>query len=197
MTIYNENKQVLDLNKQLLKLENYQLFILFGIMITPMGVFRGSRKDFLKYIGLPASKKNIDTLDSLLLSLRDKDFIGFDTDENYIIIYIKRKIEKELQLNLDVIKYCRIIAEKNNKKGDKVIQLIKVWLAIQLCIQNQPFVLEQVAKMTGLSLYQVRDVKQMLVADDIFRFSRVGNYYYSKGNYVDENAYIPLIEMDN
>lgn len=61
-----------------------------------MGVFRGSRKDFLKYIGLPASKKNIDTLDSLLLSLRDKDFIGFDTDENYIIIYIKRKIEKEL-----------------------------------------------------------------------------------------------------
>lgn len=64
--------------------------------MTPQGIFRGTREDFLKYIGISATKKKISDLDIVLEDLAKRDFIIFDIDEDYIIVYVKRRVEKEL-----------------------------------------------------------------------------------------------------
>ena len=64
--------------------------------MTPQGMFRGTREDFLKYVGISKTKKKIEDLDIVLKDLDKKDFINFDIDEDYIIVYVKRRIEREL-----------------------------------------------------------------------------------------------------
>lgn len=64
--------------------------------MTPQAIFRGTREDFLKYVGISKSKKKIKNLDIVLEDLAKKDFIGFDIDEDYIIVYVRRRVEKEL-----------------------------------------------------------------------------------------------------
>ena len=163
--MYNEPKDIIKIEKNSLTLANFEFFIFLGIIVTPFGVFRGNRKDFLKYIGISANKTNIKKLDNALNGLMKKGYINFDIDEDYIIVYIKRKVEKEMQLGINLIKHCKRIAEKYNKNTDKISQLIKVWLAMQICIENPPFTDRDIVNLTGLSIYQVRDVRKILVKD--------------------------------
>jgi len=41
-------------------------FVVLGVAATPQGVFRGTKKDFLDYIGLSHSAKNIELLGEVL-----------------------------------------------------------------------------------------------------------------------------------
>ena len=164
-SMYNEPKEIIKIEKNSLTLANFEFFIFLGIIVTPFGVFRGSRKDFLKYIGIPANKTNLKNLDNILDGLMQKGYINFDVDEDYIIVYIRRKIEKEMQLGINLIKHCKRIAEKYNKNTDKISQLIKVWLAMQICVENPPFTDNDIVSLTGLSVHQVRDVRKILMKD--------------------------------
>jgi hypothetical protein len=188
-TIYDETKEIVNIGKQTLNLANYEFFCFLGIIMTPQGIFRGTRKDFLNYVGIPINNKNLSMLDVVMQELVKKEYIMFDVDEDYIIVYVKRKIEKEMQVGINMIKHCRAIAEKHHKGGDKISQLIKVWLAVQICIDNPPFTYEDISELTGLSTYQIRDVKKMLEEDEIFKLSRVGSYYLNKGWTGDMNGF--------
>lgn len=190
MTIYDQQKPLIDIGKQSLSLENFQFFSLLGVVITPWGTFRGTKKDFLNYIGVPVSDKNLEMLDEALKSLSEKQYIGYVPDEDdYINAFLMRKIEREIKVKIDLIKHCREISEKNHKSKDKVFQLIKVWIAFQICVENQPFTYDDLSKLTGLSYAQIRDVKKLLERDQIFITSRAGSYFKCEGMNADLNAF--------
>lgn len=190
-TIYDETRDIINIGQQTLSLENYQFFAFLGIAMTPQCIFRGTRQDFLNYIGIPANEKNLSMLNVVLKQLADKEYIMFDIDEDYIIVYIKRRVEKEMQVGIEMVKHCRKLAEKYHKNGDKIAQFIKVWLALQICAENQPFKYDDIVKLTGLSKYQIHDIKEILSKDEIFKFTRAGSYWQCNGMNVDENAYLP------
>ena len=188
-TIYEEPKGIVKISEKSLILPNYEFFSFIGIVMTPLGVFRGTKKEFLKYIGLPRNKKNLEMLNAALEDLKEKEFIGYDVDEDYVIIYVRRKVEKELEVGINMLRQCKRIADKGGKRKDKIAQLMKVWLAVQLCIENQPFTYEDIQKKTGLSYNQIRDVKKLLEQNDIFRTERAGSYYQCLGMNADLNVF--------
>lgn len=189
-TIYDEGEErKVKISKKILKFENFQFTVFLGIVMTPWGVFRGTREEFLKYISIKKNKKNLEALDEALLSLMNKEYIAFHEDGKHIIVYIREKIEEEMKLGSKMVKQCREIAKKHNKTIDKVPQLIKVWLAVQICFQHQPFTNNDIGKLTDLSNYQIRDAIQLLQESDIFKITRAGSYCYCKGSNVDLTAW--------
>lgn len=57
--MYKESEKSLIIDEEALRLANYEFLILLGIISTPQRVFRGTRKDFLKYLEMPADNKYI------------------------------------------------------------------------------------------------------------------------------------------
>lgn len=82
------------------------------------------------------------------------------------------------------------IVDENHKNFNKIPQLVKVWEAIRVCYENQPFTYAEISKMTGLSYKQIRDVKRLLESNDVFKTSRAGSYFLCEGMKVDLNAFI-------
>lgn len=189
-----DNKKAYLIGKNTLNFANSQFYVFFGIVMTPQGVFRGTRQDYLKYLRMPVNKKNILVLNQALTALQKKDRITFEEDEDYIIIYIKRHVEKELQFKINLIQDCARIAEENNKRGDKYIQLIKIWLALVVCEENQPFTNKDLALITGLSQHQVKEGWKLLKKANVFNSSRQvekvdEGVYICSGKNIDLNAF--------
>lgn len=190
LTIYDEQRSVF-IQQDSLSLQSFQFFVFLAIVMMPQGVFRGSQKDFLRYMGLKSNLKNIQNLKKAILALIQKDYIVFNQDKDYIILYVKRKVEKKLWIDISMIRQCRRIVEDNHKQICKVPQLIQVWSAIKICQKNQPFTLQDISKLTGLSKKQVADVKKMLQTGNILKIDRVGSRYKCLGMNVDLNAFFP------
>jgi hypothetical protein len=111
MTIYDEDRPLIDIGKESLSLENFEFFSLLGVVITPWGTFRGTKKDFLNYIGVPISEKNLKMLDAALNSLSEKKYVGYVPDEDdYINVFLMRRVEREIKVRIDLIKHCQEIA---------------------------------------------------------------------------------------
>ena len=51
------------IGKPVLKLNNFEFIVFLGIIMTPWGVFRGTREEFLKYISIKKNKKNLTLLE--------------------------------------------------------------------------------------------------------------------------------------
>jgi len=89
-----------------------------------------------------------------------------------------------------MLRESRRIADENHKNFNKIPQLVKVWEAIRICYENQPFTYAEISNMTGLSYKQIRDVKRLLESNDAFKTSRAGSYFLCEGMKVDLNAFI-------
>jgi len=63
----------------------------------------------------------------------EKECIVFHEDDDFIILYLKRKIEKEYAIKIDMMRECQKIADENHKSFTKIPQLIQVWQAVILC----------------------------------------------------------------
>lgn len=186
-TFYDEQEtKQMKIGKPVLRLNNFEFIVFLGIVMTPWGVFRGAREEFLKYISVKKNKKNLELLEQSLANLINQEYIAVCEDGKHVIIYIREKIEEEMNIGPKMIKRCRDIAKKNNKTFDKTIQLMKVWLAIQICYKDQPFTSARLEELTNLSSYQIREAIKLLENEgDIFKTSRVGNYMYCQGKNVD------------
>lgn len=190
-TFFDEDEgRKVNIGRSTLKFQNFQFTSFLGIVMTPMGVFRGTREDFLKYIGVRKNKKNLEVLQQSLKNLADKKYIAFHEDgKRHIVVYVTEETEETMKIGSKMIKRCRDICKKHNKTTDKVTQLLKVWLAVQICALHQPFTNADIGRLTGLSNYQIRDALKMFKGeqgqDDIFRTWRIGDYYHCQGRGVD------------
>lgn len=170
ISMYKESEKPLIIDEETLSLANYQFLIMLGIVATPQRVFRGTRKDFLKYLEMPADNKYIQILNSALCSLVERGYIEFNEDMDYIIVYIKRVMERRLQFNLKLLQECKGIVEKEHRNKVKLPQLIKVWLAFQIFYDQQGlFKYDDIAEITGLSKTQIMEAKKILQKNNVLK----------------------------
>ena len=189
LTIYQETDDIF-ITLESLSYEEYEFYIFLAVAASPFGAFRGKREDLLKYIGIKDNKKNIQILNKVLDFLVEKECIGYDEDGDYIIVYLRSHLENKYPVKIDMLRESRRIADENHKNFNKIPQLMQVWEAVRICEENQPFTYADLAKMTGLSYKQIRDVKRLLESNDVFKTSRAGSYFLCEGMKVDLNAFI-------
>ena len=188
LTIYQETKDIF-ITLESLSYEEYEFYIFLAVAASPFGAFRGKREDLLKYIGIKDNKKNIQILNKVLDFLVEKECIGYDEDGDYIIVYLRSHLENKYPVKIDMLRESRRIADENHKNFNKIPQLVKVWEAIRICYENQPFTYAEIANMTGLSYKQIRDVKRLLEQNDAFITNRAGSYFKCLGMNVDLNGF--------
>ena len=189
-TIYNEEIENIPVTVESLSFEAYQFFVFLVLAASPQGVYRGKREDLLKYIGIKSNKKNIQILNKVIEELKKKEYIGFCEDQSVIILFLREKLENKHSIKINMLKECRRIADENHKNFNKLPQLIQVWEAIRICEENQPFTYADLAKITGLSYKQIRDVKRLLQKNDVFITNRAGSYFKCLGMNVDLNIFL-------
>lgn len=189
LTIYNEVEDI-PITLESLSYKEYEFYVFLAIAASPFGAYRGKREDLLKYIGIKSNKKNIEMLNSVLDALVDKGCIKFHEDEDFIIAYLRGSLERNHLITIDMLRESQRIADENHKNVNKIPQLVKVWEAIRICYENQPFTYAEISEITGLSYKQIRDVKRLLEQNDAFKTSRAGSYFLCEGMKVDLNAFI-------
>lgn len=173
LTMYEEIKDEMIIDNESFKLMNWDFLVFLAIVTTPMLVFRGSFEDFLRYVEVKPTKENIVALKGALSSLEERDFISYNLDKtniDYFVAALYRKTEEEMRIGIGMVKRCKEIADKYNKRS--WVPLLKVWLGVQVCAENQPFTIDTLEEITGLSKYQVIESKKLLEKDDLFRTSR-------------------------
>ena len=188
LTIYNEINDI-PISIESLSFEAYEFFVFLTLAASPQGVYRGRREDLLKYVGIKPTKKNIEILNQVIAALVKKDCIMFHEDEDFIILYLRAKVENQYFISIDMMRECQRIADENHKNFNKIPQLMQVWEAIRICEENQPFTYADLAKLTGLSYKQIRDVKRLLESNDAFITNRAGSYFKCLGMNVDLNGF--------
>ena len=137
---------------------NFLVFI--GIITSPQRAFRGSYLDLMKYLELEPNINNVETMRQVLTSLADNNYIIYvedDTDPLYFLAGVKRKVEKELVLEIETILKFQQYVEGTRKSW---IPLMKVYLA--LFVVQQPCTIKQLSNCTGLTEYKVRDSLSIL-----------------------------------
>lgn len=188
VNIYQGDKDIL-IPIESLGFEAYEFFIFLAISASEFGVYRGKREQLLKYVGIKPLKKNIETLNQVIATLVNKGVIGFEEDQDFIILFLKADVEKEYVISVTMLRECQRIANENNKNFNKIAQLLQVWEAVKICEQNQPFTYADLIKLTGLSYKQIRDVKKLLESNEMFITSRAGSYFKCLGMNVDLNGF--------
>lgn len=188
LTIYNEISDI-PISIESLSFEAYEFFVFLTLAASSQGVYRGRREDLLKYVGIKPNKKNIQTLNSVIKSLVEKDYIAFHEDEDFIILYLKARVQNQYSISIDMMRECQRIADENHKNFNKIPQLMQVWEAVRICEENQPFTYADLANITGLSYKQIRDVKRLLESNDAFITNRAGSYFKCLGMNVDLNGF--------
>lgn len=188
LTLYNQINDI-PISIESLSFEAYEFFVFLALAASSQGIYRGRREDLLKYIGIKPTKKNIEILNQVIESLVNRECIMFHEDEDFIILYLRTKLEKQYSISMDMLRECQKIADENHKNFNKIPQLMQVWEAVRICEENQPFTYADLAKMTGLSYKQIRDVKRLLEQNDAFITNRAGSYFKCLGMNVELNGF--------
>lgn len=190
LTLFDEQKNDLIISQESLQLKDLEFYILLAIAVSDYGVYRGTYKQLLKYLGLPATNKNIELTDAAIESLKSNGYLhDIVKDETTFTLILKDEAEKHFCVTIEMLKESKKIIEKNNKSIKYLPRLIQVWVAIQECEKHQPFTYAELQKMTGLSLYQVKELKKLLENNNIFISNRAGSYWKCLGMNVDLNAF--------
>lgn len=169
----NEPDKNLIIDKDAMKnLIDYQ-FYFFLYILKPHWAFKGTKKEFLIYTGMPTTKKYIEILDLALQSLESKGYIGtkhYGKDNDHYLIFSEQVIDERVEFNTKLLKKCKEIAKLEKKNNLKIPQLIKVWLALEMYEESgEVFTYEDISEMTGLSADQIKDVKKLLIKYDVLK----------------------------
>ena len=191
LTIFDEQKSIV-LAKDSVKLMNWELLVLIAVIATPMLVFRGSYKDFILYTGLKPTESAVAALKEALMKLEEKGYILYKSDlstnEEYFVASLYRAMEKEMNVEISMIKRCQWIAQKHNKKS--WLPLLKVWVGMKIASEEQPFTNGKLAEITGMSIPAIVENKKMLEEDEVFRTKRAYlDYQTCIGQVVDLNGF--------
>lgn len=190
LTIFDENKDLF-VPLDSLQLQTYEFYILLVIVVSEYGTYRGTYEHLLKYMGMQVTKKNIKLVDAAIKSLKEKKYLlDIDImDDGKFTLILRTDIEKKNAVTIEMLKESKKIIERNGKSIKYLPRLIQVWVAIQECQKHQPFTYAELQEMTGLSNYQIRELKKLLENNNIFLSNRAGGYWKCLGMTVDLNAF--------
>lgn len=194
LTIYDEQNKDIYIPIETIKLDDLQAYVIIAVAAMPQGVFRGTAKQFLDYIGLSHTKKNIDLFYEIVNKFIENEqtsYVKCEKDQKSVIIYIKDIIEEKLILTINMLRECRRIIEESHKQDIKVIQLLRVWEAYRLNYYNgvNPLTDRDIAEYTGLSVYQIGKNKELLKNNGIIKMEKQNTATYCKGTEYQLNAF--------
>ena len=171
---------------------NFLTFI--GIISSPQRSFRGSYLELLKYIDINAnSVEDIQKIKTVLQTLVDKQYIMYmedPSDPMYFMAAVQKKTEEEMELEISAILSFKKMTEGTRKSW---IPLMKVYFA--LCLLEQPCTIEQLADITKLTSYKVRDSLNILsehnviIKEKVTKLDPTNKQYYCLGSHIDINAF--------
>lgn len=194
LTMYQEQKEELYIPLDSIKMDDLACFVFIGVAATPQGVFRGSKKEFLDYIGLAHTKRNIELLTEVLNNFANVQGSPLicQYDEDYIIIYLERNFEKLQIITINMMRACQEIVQKYNKQAMKVIQLVKVLQAYRINEEMgvNPLTDKDLQAYIDLSEKQIRDVRKLLQAEGIVNTTRIGTFNKRYGTQFSINAFV-------
>ena len=178
LTMYEETKGTVMINSEQLSMVNWDFHVFLGIITTPMLVFRGSYEDFLRYASIPVNNNNIWELKMALQHLVARDYISYQidkTNDNYFVAALWYQTEKDMEIGIEMVRTCKQLAEAYNKRS--WIPLLKTWLGVQMMSKHQPYTVAQLADITGLSDYAIRESTKILGDCAVFQTSRAYEAY--------------------
>lgn len=195
-TIFEETKtELVVFDEDILSLSELQFFIFAAIASTPMCVFRGRYKDFLNYIGKQTSEKNIISLKEGLKELLNRKMIQYfpdNTNDEIFIAAFYSKTEDKAKIGIELIKECKRISDKYLEEDNikyNFISLIKIWIATQLAISNQPYSLTEISAKTGLAENTIKKYNEILEKEGVYKSKKIYDGFYCKGRITDLNAF--------
>lgn len=178
LTLYQEDDtRTVMLSKESFKhIMNMDFATFLGIIMTPLQVYRGSYNDFLDYIKINKTQNNRDNLKASLQFLSQNNYIHYEidkTDSNYFFAGIYRKTEEDIMVGIDMIRICKQLAIKYNKKS--WVPMLKLWMGIKYLYKEkmQPYTVKDLVNLTGLSAYQIRENGKILQKDNAFITDKV------------------------
>ena len=197
LTIFDENKEIY-LQDDMLKMIDWNLLVLVGICLTPLLTFRGSYKDFLNYVGVLPSAANINKLKEVLVEM-DADYIGYypdKTDEQYFTASLYRSVEKKYKVSIIKLRKCKEIQEKYH--GRSFIPLLKTWLATEEAVKNQPYTIDDLIELTGLSKSTIVKANRQLRDENVYRSEKdyIPEMKICRGVNTDINGFFDEITTD-
>lgn len=176
-TLYKEqNRSVMLSQSEFKHIINMDFATFLGIIMTPFQVFRGSYDDFLRYIQADRNDSNRENLKKALTFLAEHDYIHYaidKTDDNYFFAGIYRRTEEKIAVGIDMIRICKKLAVKYHKRS--WVPLLKLWMGIKYLYINglQPYTIQDLVDLTGLSVYQIRESGKVLEQDNAFVTDKV------------------------
>ena len=193
LTMYDESKDEIFIPFDAIKMDDLLCLIIIGINATKFFVFKGTRQEFLDYLGLKHNKKNVDSLNKVLLEYSNKQGspLIYSEDGSRIIVSFEESFEKQHILTISMLKQCREIARKYNKQELKVVQLLKVWQAYRINQYNgiNPLTDKDLKRYVNLSQSQITDAKKMLKQQGIIKMERAGSYKFCQGTFAQGNLF--------
>ena len=197
-TLYKQDEtRTVMLSTRQSQIIQFDFMVFLGIIMTPLQVFRGSYGDFLKYVQVQNNKENRQKLKQSLETLSAEDYIHYKvdkTDQNYFFAGIYRKVQEEICVGISMIKQCKILALKEKKRS--WVNLLKVWLGVKyLYIQDlQPYTVQDLCNLTGLSAYQIREAGKILEKDNVFKSDKI---YVSYQRCIGKNSILNVLHEGN
>ena len=171
--LQEEKRDVMIAENSFSTLLDFNFMVFLAICTTPMGTFYGSYEDFLNYVEIKKTKANLDNLKEALTMLAASEYIEYvidRTDENYFNAFLFKRTRDTMAISLDMAERCQRLAKKNHKQS--WIPLLKTWIGVQYVYNNQPFTVDELCNLTGLSPYQIRESKKILEKDNLFVTSK-------------------------
>lgn len=191
-TIFQSKEQNIIYPRTAASLDNLYLLTFIGIVVSPQRVFRGSYMSLLSYLELPISAQNIFEIKQVLAELEKRNLIMFaqdKTDSNYFMAGIVRRAEIEMAFDIKLLSYFKSLVENRKKSW---IPIMKVYLAVNTL--RQPCSTQQIARITGLSEYKIRDCLKILAQNNFISKRTIyekedEETFYCKGTQIDINAF--------
>lgn len=189
-TFVDEEREEIMLANRSIGLVNWQFVTLLGIVTTPMLVFRGSYSDFLRYIEVEVNEANIAALKDALIDLAAADYIAYmvdKTDDSYFTASLYRQAETEMQVGIGMIRDCKLLANKYKMKS--WVPLFKIWLGIEMLVEDQPFTQKRLIELTNTSEHYVKKCTNILQESNVFKKSKAYmSYCVCLGSNYDMNV---------
>lgn len=146
-----------------LKLGMDHFLIFFAIAATPTRSFQGSFEEFCNYVQIGATKDRIDKLKGALSDLEEYGLINYILDKdykNYFAVHLWQKTVFDYQVQIEWIKTCKVIADKENKR--EWLPLVKTYLAYEVLHDRMPLKESELAEYTNQSQSQISKMKAIL-----------------------------------
>lgn len=174
--IQDAHKEVV-MDKQLFTdLIDWNFMVFMGIVLCPMIVFRGTLDDFLQYVGVKVTAANKKLLKQSLVMLDQKDIIEYRvdrTDDNVFTASILAKVEKSLNIGVDMVQKCMQLQKDNGMNS--WVPLLKTWLGLQILLideQRRFITMQQLSETTGINIKMLTKCKNILEKNNLLESER-------------------------